>query len=269
MAPSRAKQVANHLSDLEEKPKNKAGSHPYPKKMLRMGPEDSLPGVQKIKSSLRQAKRLLGKESLAANVRVETERRIRALEADLVNAQNARKLRTMASRYHKVKFFERRKVCRKIKQIKRILLTAVGEERARLELTLSNLRVDLNYILHYPPAKKYISLFPPEVRKSSVSPTTVTIEDDDERSQIRKLIRLQMERGELSLEPDNEYDNPATSRSRLRHNGDHGVYVASRVEGHSQKVLKPSEDVSADEFFGDDNDDEQGSDQSTFSADHL
>ncbi|KAI5988052.1 hypothetical protein EDD15DRAFT_2172883 [Pisolithus albus] len=241
-----------------------------------MGPEDTFPGVQKIKSSLRQAKRLLRKDNLAANVRVETERRIRALEADLVNAQNARKLRTMASKYHKVKFFERRKVCRKIKQVKRTLLTAVGEEKARLELTLYNLRVDLNYILvlviwpsHYPPAKKYISLFPPEVRKSGVSPPTVAIEDDDERSQIRQLIRLRMERGELSLEPDNANDNPTTSRSRLRHNRDHGLYLTSRTEGPSQKVLKQSEDVSADEFFGDDNDEEQGSDQSTFSADRI
>ncbi|KAI6125530.1 hypothetical protein EV401DRAFT_1938261 [Pisolithus croceorrhizus] len=261
MAPSRAKQVGKDTSNLEGKSKKKVGSHPYPKKMRHTEPEDALPGVQKIKSTLRQAKRLLSKESLAANVRVETERRIKALEADLVNAQHARKLRTMASRYHKVKFFERQKVCRKIKQLKRNLVTAVGEEKARLELTLSNLRVDLNYILHYPPAKKYISLFPPEVRKSSVSPTTVTLEDDDERSKIRKLIRLKMEQGELSLEPDNEYDHPAASRSsRLRHDRDHGVNVTSRVEGPSQKVLRGSEDVSADEFFGDDNDEEEGSD---------
>ncbi|KAI6007770.1 hypothetical protein F5J12DRAFT_905595 [Pisolithus orientalis] len=229
MAPSRAKQASKDTSDLGGKSKKKR----------RTEPEDALPGVQKIKSSLRQAKRLLSKESLAANVRVETERRVRALEADLVNAQNARKLRAMASRYHKVKFFERQKVTRKIKQVKRNLATTEGEEKARLELDT-----------HYPPIKKYISLFPPEVRKPNASLTTVTFEDDDERSRIRKLIRSQMERGELSLEPENEQDNSVTStRSRLRHERD-DVNVASHAKT-----------VSGDEFFGDDdNDGEQGSD---------
>ena len=44
-------------------------------------------------------------EKLAANVKVETERRIKALEADLEQAQISRKERTNAMRYHKVKFF--------------------------------------------------------------------------------------------------------------------------------------------------------------------
>lgn len=74
--------------------------------MARYAPsEDTVPGVQKIKSSLRQARRLLAKENLAANVRVETERKIKALEADLIKAQNARQERAMAVKYHKVKFF--------------------------------------------------------------------------------------------------------------------------------------------------------------------
>jgi hypothetical protein len=67
--------------------------------------EESLPGVQKIKSSLRQTRRLLAKESLAADVRVETERRLKALETDLARAETARKERTYAMKYHKVKFF--------------------------------------------------------------------------------------------------------------------------------------------------------------------
>ncbi|KAI6009883.1 hypothetical protein EDC04DRAFT_2610517 [Pisolithus marmoratus] len=233
--------------------------------MRRSVSEDTLPGVQKIKSSLRQAKRLLSKETLAADVRVETQRRVRVLEADLVNAQNARKLRAMASRYHKVKFFERQKVTRKIKQVKRNLETAVGEEKARLERTLSDLRVGMNYILHYPPSKKYISLFPPEARQPNTSQTTIALDNDgDERSKILKLIRSQMELGELSLEPDT--NNPATGgKTHLRHDR-HGVKATSHGEGCSQKVPKRSEDVSADEFFGDD-DTEQTSDQSTFTGD--
>lgn len=44
-------------------------------------------------------------DTLAADVRVETERRLKALEADLAQAERVRKERTLAQRYHKVKFF--------------------------------------------------------------------------------------------------------------------------------------------------------------------
>jgi len=44
-------------------------------------------------------------DKLAADLRVETERRLKALEADLHVAEVAKKERTLAMRYHKVKFF--------------------------------------------------------------------------------------------------------------------------------------------------------------------
>ena len=91
----RVKQGKSHQKDRH---------YPYSGR-ARQQSEDTVPGVQKIKSSLRQAKRLLTKENLAANVRVETERKLKALEADLLKAQNARQERAMAVKYHKVKFF--------------------------------------------------------------------------------------------------------------------------------------------------------------------
>jgi rRNA-processing protein Efg1 len=42
---------------------------------------------------------------LAANVRVEAERRQKALEAELGQAEQAKKERTLSVKYHKVKFF--------------------------------------------------------------------------------------------------------------------------------------------------------------------
>ena len=142
-------------------------------------PRDSstLPGVQKIKASLRQTRRLLAKvgssdsvpaqsdvtckDNLAADIRVETERRLKALEADLQKAELVRKERTLATKYHKVKFFgeigsgtsahcsqriERQKVVRKIAQTKKRIVSADGNSD-HLESTLFDLRVDLNYIL--------------------------------------------------------------------------------------------------------------------------
>lgn len=44
-------------------------------------------------------------DKLAADVRVETERRLKALEADIAQAESAKKERSMSVRYHKAKFF--------------------------------------------------------------------------------------------------------------------------------------------------------------------
>lgn len=93
------------------------GTHHPPK-------ESAAPGVSKLKAALRQTRRLLAKvrrrlmssirqlwnatilkDNLAANVRVETERRLKSLEGDLAKAEVGNKERTMAMRYHKVKFF--------------------------------------------------------------------------------------------------------------------------------------------------------------------
>lgn len=108
-------------------------------------------------------------------MRTKTERRLKALEADLVQAERAKKERALAQRYHAVKFFgmlrdtscarlwshttllpsERQKVTRRIQQIKKQLAKGEDNEgeklrkkdRKRLQKKLDELRVDLNYII--------------------------------------------------------------------------------------------------------------------------
>ena len=76
--------------------------------------------LSKIKSALRSTRRRLAKvrahlsmfhaltlqqDDLGADVRIESERKLKALEADLVVATRAKTERAMATRYHRVKFF--------------------------------------------------------------------------------------------------------------------------------------------------------------------
>ncbi|KAG1726876.1 uncharacterized protein EDB91DRAFT_1165436 [Suillus paluster] len=211
---------------------------------------ESLPGVQKIKSSLRQTRRLLAKENLAADVRVETERRLKALEADLARAEMARKERTYAMKYHKVKFFERQKLVRRIKQVKRDLTSAQGKEREKLEGELEGLRVDLNYVLHYPKTKKYISLFPPERRH--IDSISTTSDDNDQRMTIRALIQDRMQRSEISKQPENELE--AGSRTAVD-NPDHsrrneGIESSRRKDDHTSSAAHHI--AEGDDFFGED-----------------
>ncbi|KAG6856744.1 hypothetical protein H0H87_001088 [Tephrocybe sp. NHM501043] len=227
-----------------------------PRKQHTQKEPTSLPGVQKIKSALRQARRLLAKEKLGADVRVETERRIKALEADLEGAQASKKERDIAVRYHKVKFFvsasERQKVVRKLNQTKKRLESADASSKPQLETTITELRVDLNYILHYPKTKKYISLFPPDIREDLASSETPIPKVNPNSEEVRSWIRGRMEAGEISKEPELHLDEREQSSKATRQ---------STMEWGSKKktsaaVTKEVQPVEEDAFFGDDAEDD-------------
>ncbi|KAH7928720.1 hypothetical protein BV22DRAFT_1030482 [Leucogyrophana mollusca] len=282
MGPSRTKPSAGNSSGeaipYHGAKQQKSKRHRPYTKQSHQPEDDTLPGVQKLKASLRQTRRLLAKENLGADVRVETERRLKALEADLARAEEAKKERTFAVRYHKVKFFERQKVSRKINQAKRGLSSAEGKEKKKLERTLRELRIDLNYILHFPKSKKYISLFPPEARKveansSDPGPSTsnTKLDDNDQRNQLRAWIREQMDGGELSGEPEIELGKTdggvtanatkATSREKkAKTKSMDGADVSGKKKNTSTTAKKPEKpmDVAGDEFFGNDSDGESG-----------
>lgn len=86
-------------------------------------------------------------EEINAEVRIAAERQLRALKIDLQEAQFESKEKKLAVKYHRVKFFERQKVTRKIKQTEKLLKEADSKDRAKIERTLQELRLDLNYIL--------------------------------------------------------------------------------------------------------------------------
>jgi len=233
------------------------------------------PGIQKLKSLLRQTRRLLAKDNLAADVRVGTERRIKSLEADLAKAELAKKERTLAVRYHKVKFFERQKVVRKLKQAKKNLasVSANDPRKKEIESSIFELRLDLNYILHYPKTKKYISLFPPEVRQggSNSASKLTERETDRAREEVRSWIRGQMQKGELSQEPETYIDStdPGVKRSKGPRTEAWDARGESRTEAKkSAKTPVSQVEVEEDAFFEDEEDeDEVESSESSDSSD--
>ncbi|KAF5387230.1 hypothetical protein D9757_006811 [Collybiopsis confluens] len=169
---------------------------------------DVLPGVQKIKSSIRQTKRLLAKASGRPSGSI-----YRQLYAGFSIGkisggypETSRKERLLSTRYHKIKFFERQKVVRRINQTKKkIQEEQASSSTSTLEKDLFEYRVQLNYILHYPKTKKYISLFPPELRQNSNddSPSSTEPADTDhQREQVKTWIREQMNSGALAGEPE-------------------------------------------------------------------
>ncbi|THH29046.1 hypothetical protein EUX98_g5146 [Antrodiella citrinella] len=267
MAPSKTTKISSNASSSrpsttstknDSKHKRPVKGH---KPSLHNDPQPSVSGVQKIKSLLRQTRRLLAKDKLAADVRQATERKMRALEMELVDAERARKERTMATRYHKIKFFERQKVVRKIQQVKKKLEACTEKsEKKALKKTLLDLRVDLNYIQHYPKTMKYISLFPPEARgeassdakgKSKDVGSDLETQTDAQRETLRKQIREMMERSELNSEPETETGAERSNNALNPHTAE-GNSESNEFET-SKKPNVPSK-MDADAFFGDDSD---------------
>ncbi|RPD68984.1 hypothetical protein L226DRAFT_540154 [Lentinus tigrinus ALCF2SS1-7] len=258
--PSSSKQ---HASQSEKNSKGR--KRPQHKKHPAPSTPDSsssnvLPGVQKIKAALRQTRRLLAKDTLAADVRVATERRLKALEADLARAEQARLERTLATRYHKVKFFERQKIARRIAQIaKQLAADPEKKERRKLEARLQELRVDLNYVLHYPKTKKYISLFPPEVRQGGKDKDKEQVareekeksETDRQREEVRKWVREQMEAGALSAEPEVELTADAKRAAAAAQDTfvQDGVRDKRTKGGNAKSIGKAAGNAVADDDF--------------------
>lgn len=95
---------------------------------------------------------------------------------------------------------------------------------------------------HYPKTKKYISLFPPEVRNKSLEIAEApSAQSDMEREEIKKWVRKQMETGALPSEPEDVQRSDHQSRMQWD-------------EKASKKVVKDDDDVveEKDDFFDED-----------------
>lgn len=144
-----------------------------------------------LKKQLRDAKRLLTKDSLSSVLRAEVERRIEALEKQLEEKPQLPKSSAMSHKYKKIKMYEHRKALKAIQKIKRRLESASKEEVFKLELELMEANVDSNYILHFPSHEKYISLYAGKDQKISEQAAL-------KQQEIRNNIKDLMLQGKLS-----------------------------------------------------------------------
>ena len=165
--------------------------------------------VNKLKSMIRQTKRLLGKESIEPGTRIEAERRLRAMELELEESMQSNKERQFATRYHKVKFFERQKLMRRLRQLRR------EPESRQVRAQLFEHRVFLNYVLHFPADRRYVSLF--AGNKEPVAPSA----DEPDRAHQKaaeffKHVRKSMKRGTMAAEPDRDLHHREEQHRRTR-----------------------------------------------------
>lgn len=100
-------------------------------------------GSAELKKKIRDTERLLRRENLLATIRVEQERKLKALKAALEDAGKEKRAQEISSRYKMVMFFETKKIQRLIKQQERRMGASDSpEEREKL----GELRQKLSYI---------------------------------------------------------------------------------------------------------------------------
>ncbi|CAH3174070.1 unnamed protein product [Porites lobata] len=114
-----------------------------------------------LKNKLRDVQRLLKKSDLPATVRVIQERMLEVLKETIKDKAKEDKEKIIIQRCKKVKFFEKRKLFRKYKTCLRELKEcSENEERNALRKELEEIKLQWNYVIHFPQDVKYISLFP-------------------------------------------------------------------------------------------------------------
>ncbi|RLV93526.1 hypothetical protein JA1_002273 [Spathaspora sp. JA1] len=170
-------------------------------------------GASKIKKKIRDIERLLGKKNsnLPADKRIEYDRALKALHVELGNAQMQIKAKEIAKKYHMVRFFEKKKAIRKLKQLRKqfeeATKTEVRKDIKKARKAVKQGEIDVAYVVMFPKTEKYISLYPnpkenDEVDSKSRNAILGAKRTQERRAQFRKEVEKLMEDGKLPFAID-------------------------------------------------------------------
>ncbi len=135
--------------------------------------------VNELKSEIRSLKRLLERtDRLPADVRVEKERALQTAQHELDQREKAKQRSDMIGKYHKIRFFDRKKASKRLKKARKELQSCKDGEDSRSELSqrVERAEVDFEYPQYYTLDQPYVSLFP---RKKDGGSTDGEHHEDD------------------------------------------------------------------------------------------
>ena len=218
-----------------ENPRQPEGGIKRKKWVPRTGGKHAQAKRPSVKNQIRSIERLLKRDGVPAKLREEKERELEKLrDAGKDNARIERE-KKLSTKYHKVKFFERVKLTRRIEQLeKRRDAKDEGGLSAEELDELARLREDLEYVMNFPRGEKYVSVL---VKDGDTEHAT------KERARLRKLVKANLAEA-AALGDENEG----------------GAEMAAHGDVSDAEEEK-------DDFFLDDNEDEEaGSDSESSSS---
>ncbi|MBA0780163.1 hypothetical protein Gotri_004302, partial [Gossypium trilobum] len=133
----------------------------------RVGRRSKGPGVDKkpkpkvpsLKNQIRSIERMLRKD-LPPEVREAQENKLEGLKKQQEIHNRLAVERKIFLRDRKIKFFERRKIERRIRRLEKLQRTSSGQAQDEdIADQLSKLKEDLEYVRFFPKTEKYVSLF--------------------------------------------------------------------------------------------------------------
>ncbi|VVT50282.1 uncharacterized protein SAPINGB_P002690 [Magnusiomyces paraingens] len=153
-------------------------------------------GTSRLRRKIRDTERLLRNGKFLENnaeKRAEVERALGALRAQLEDAEALQRAREMATKYHKIRFVERKKALRRVVQeVKAIAAAATAAANTKTDDEKNNeiknqdklraLEVDLYYTIVFPRSENYVSLYP----------TSDEPEDAQVRNRVRETVRREI-----------------------------------------------------------------------------
>ncbi|KAL6779623.1 hypothetical protein ACKKBG_A13055 [Auxenochlorella protothecoides x Auxenochlorella symbiontica] len=150
------------------------------------------------KNQIRSVERLLSKFEVDPKLRARQEKKLEELRAAAAAHSREELERKYAVRYHKVKFFERVKLERRLRQLEQQLAAAGGAGEAATALTaqLEQARRDLQYVLHFPKGEKYVSVLKDPETEADAARVQA------ERARLRALVAADLARAALVGEAD-------------------------------------------------------------------
>lgn len=197
MASSKRSFSDMHKASDDSKPR------PRPNKRHRFGakPKNQTKdgSINALKKRVRTIERLFNKGSdVPGNTKVELERELAAHKATITELTYRKKRSEMIKKYHMVRFFERQKAERLVKQLTKQLKTAESDEiKAQLHVA----EVDVAYTRYFPLLEAYVSLYPKKGSAADESTTpTAKAALDAERPPMWKEIEEALARGPRALE---------------------------------------------------------------------
>ncbi|KAI9204081.1 uncharacterized protein BJ171DRAFT_507591 [Polychytrium aggregatum] len=165
-----------HL-DASSKPTNTNAKSADAKKYKKIvkGPQQESHSSAAVRKRIRDTERLLKRPNLAADVRVELERRLQSLKFEVSENTQEQKEKTLYEKYKYLRFVEQKKVSRKLRQAEKLVADSTEPDEALLR-QLHYYKVLMNYIQHYPRDMKYIALFPKNEPDESTDPSELDAE---------------------------------------------------------------------------------------------
>ncbi|KAL0931812.1 rRNA-processing protein efg1 [Colletotrichum truncatum] len=171
------------------------------------------------KTRARTIRRLLqsGKE-LPATVRNDLEQELEALQERVGEHDFKKKRSHMIQKYHMVRFFERKKAERLLKQLrKKIAQSTDEEEKKRLEAEAHVAEVDVAYARFFPLMERYESLYPNKDKDGNADDTKTDEKSEEQPFKQPKALRaLHAERPKMWATIEKTLPGGETALYRLR-----------------------------------------------------